>query len=117
MLSNCSCYLPDLTQRNHKLLNGEGAILRCNIVIEEHENGEVEVSATNPLLTIDKTDSTPQIAEMAREVSKRLKDAVDRLHAMGNEPSSLSAQLGPSRPHGGVSRNRVNARWKNNIPG
>ena len=112
-----SAYNPEIAYKVISLESHLGAILPCNIVIQEHENGEVEVSAANPLLTIDKTDSTSQIAEIAREVSRRLRDAVDRLHAMENEPSNSSAQRGPSPSYGGVSRNRINARWQNNILG
>lgn len=111
-----AAYNPEIAYKIISLESHLGAVLPCNIVIQEHENGEVEVSATNPLLTIDKTESTPQIAEIAREVSNRLRDAVDRLHAMGNEPSNSSARW-LSHPHGRVSRNRIDARWKNNILG
>lgn len=56
-----------------------GLMLPCNIVVQAHENGEVEVSAINPLETIDKATATKQLSGIAREVSARLRTAVDNL--------------------------------------
>ena len=109
-----TAYNPEIAYKVISLDSHLGAILPCNIVIQEHENGEVEVSALNPLLTIDKTESTPQIAEIAREVSNRLRDAVDGLHVTEKKPS---AQNRMSRPHGPLAGKRINARWKNQILG
>jgi uncharacterized protein (DUF302 family) len=57
-----------------------GLMLPCNVVIQEHENGEVEVSAVNPLEGIDKMNATDQLISIANEVSNRLRLAVDDLH-------------------------------------
>ena len=56
-----------------------GVMLPCNVVIQEHENGEVEVSAINPLDNIDKTLKTTQLASLANEVGNRLRTAIDDL--------------------------------------
>jgi uncharacterized protein (DUF302 family) len=56
-----------------------GVMLPCNIVIQEHENGEVEVSAINPAETLDK-ESFPNVADFAEQVSNRLRKAVDSIH-------------------------------------
>ena len=56
-----------------------GVMLPCNVVIQEHENGEVEVSAINPLDNIDKTLKTTQLAGLASEVGNRLRAAIDDL--------------------------------------
>jgi len=58
-----------------------GVMLPCNIVIQEHENGEIEVSAINPLESIDKTMSTPNLVELADKVTKRLRGAIDDLRS------------------------------------
>ena len=54
-----------------------GVLLPCNIVIQEHENGEVEISAINPLENLDTTLNTTQLADLAAEVGVRLRAAVD----------------------------------------
>lgn len=63
-----------------------GLMLPCNIVVQEHENGEVEISAINPMETIDKAISTTQLKDIATEVSNRLRVAVDDLHREFAEP-------------------------------
>ena len=57
-----------------------GVMLPCNIVVQEHENGEVEVSAINPLENIDKTFNTTARADLATEIGIRLRAAVDYIH-------------------------------------
>ena len=54
-----------------------GVMLPCNIVIQEHENGEVEVSAINPLENLDKSLDTTQLVGLATEIGVRLRAAVD----------------------------------------
>jgi len=55
-------------------------MLPCNVVVQEHENGDVEVSAATPLDRIDSQMSTAQLREIASEVDDRLRAAVDNLH-------------------------------------
>lgn len=71
---------PEFAYKAVSLESHLGLMLPCNIVVQEHENHEVEVSAVNPLETIDKTATTPQLTEIAHEVSHRLRAAVDNLH-------------------------------------
>lgn len=55
-----------------------GVFLPCNIVIEEHENGSVEVSAVSPLasmLAVENSNLKPILAE----VETRLKSVVNQL--------------------------------------
>jgi uncharacterized protein (DUF302 family) len=54
-----------------------GMMLPCNIVIQEHENGEVEVSAINPLEGLDNFSNTAQLINLALEVGIRLRAAID----------------------------------------
>jgi uncharacterized protein (DUF302 family) len=56
-----------------------GLMLPCNVVVQEHENHEIEVSAINPLETIDQATLTPQLTAIAEEVSNTLRAAVDNL--------------------------------------
>lgn len=54
-----------------------GVMLPCNVVIQEHENGEVEISAINPLEHIDRALNTTGLKDMAAEVGNRLRAAID----------------------------------------
>ena len=57
-----------------------GLMLPCNIVVQEHENGEVEVSAMNPLESIDKSFTTTNMVGIGDEVANRLRVAIDALY-------------------------------------
>ncbi len=74
-----------------------GVMLPCNIVVQEHENGEVEVSAVNPLETVDKSLRTTQVAILATEVGNRLRYAIDTLDHNHPEKSTdaLPTEQGP----------------------
>ena len=56
-----------------------GVMLPCNVTVQEHENGEVEVSAINPLQTLD-VQSFPHLKDLATEISHHLRAAIDDLH-------------------------------------
>ncbi|HET6541811.1 MAG TPA: DUF302 domain-containing protein [Chryseolinea sp.] len=60
-----------LSQESHML-----AMLPCNIVIQEHETGEVEVSANNPLEDLQKPIKTTYLVDLATEIGIRLRAAV-----------------------------------------
>ena len=57
-----------------------GLLLPCNILVQEHENGEVEVSAMNPLESIDKNMVTASLEFVAGKISDHLRTAVDSLY-------------------------------------
>jgi len=64
----------------YKAVNFEshiGLLLPCNIVIQELTNNEVDVSAINALDTIGRIDAAPELTDLAREVSNRLRTVVD----------------------------------------
>lgn len=54
-----------------------GVMLPCNVLVQEHE-GEVEVSAINPMQSIGVVGN-PELNQLAEEVSNRLKSALDRI--------------------------------------
>jgi len=56
-----------------------GLMLSCTIVIQEHENGEVEISAVNPMASIDKSILNPTVEDIAAETTARLRTAIDEL--------------------------------------
>ena len=70
-----------------------GVMLPCNVVVQEHENGEVEVSAINPIETVGRDTNTP-LRDLAAAVSDRLRIAVDGLHREKPEPYYTEALPG-----------------------
>jgi uncharacterized protein (DUF302 family) len=57
-----------------------GVMLPCNIVVQEHENGEVEVSAINPLENIERAFTSSPLRDLARDAGNPLREAIDNLH-------------------------------------
>jgi uncharacterized protein (DUF302 family) len=84
---------PNFAYKAISLESHMGVMLPCNIVVQEHENGEVEVSAINPLESLDKTLNTTALADLATEIGIRLRAAVDYIH---REPPKLVAHALPT---------------------
>lgn len=82
---------PELAYKAVSLESHLGLMLPCNVVVQEHENNEVEVSAISPLETIDRAVGTPQLTDIAHEVSTRLRMAVDNLHRDEHERPHVEA--------------------------
>jgi uncharacterized protein (DUF302 family) len=82
---------PEFAYKGITLESHFGLMLPCNIVVQEHENKEIEVSAISPLATIDEAMSTTQIVDIAKEVNNRLRAAVDDLHRDKPEPAHAEA--------------------------
>ncbi|HAW52426.1 MAG TPA: hypothetical protein DCX54_08900, partial [Flavobacteriales bacterium] len=66
----------------HKALTSEdkiGVFLPCNVIVEEHENGDVEVSAVDPIASMSsvKNDS---LGGIATEVQGKLKRVIENLN-------------------------------------
>jgi uncharacterized protein (DUF302 family) len=65
----------------HKVLTKEdkiGVFLPCNVVVEEHENGEIEVSAVDPIASMLAVENKG-IEELAKEVQQKLKRVIESL--------------------------------------
>ena len=56
-----------------------GAMLPCNVIIQEHENGKVEVSAVNPMTPMQAAEN-PALADIASEVNEKLKRVISSLN-------------------------------------
>jgi uncharacterized protein (DUF302 family) len=56
-----------------------GTMLPCNVVVQEHENGEVEVSAINPRENIERYFIASPLMDLASEVGNRLRKAIDNI--------------------------------------
>ena len=55
-----------------------GLLLPCNVVVQEHEEGKVEVSAVDPLGMMQMLEN-PDLKEVAQQVQERLQKVIDRL--------------------------------------
>ncbi|NGP88790.1 DUF302 domain-containing protein [Fodinibius halophilus] len=65
----------------HKALTAEdhiGLMLPCNVIVQEHENGEVEVSAVDPVASMQAIENEG-LGEVARNVQGLLQKVIDRL--------------------------------------
>ena len=83
ILSACN---PQFAYKAISLESHLGIMMQCNVVVQEHENGEVEVTAVNPLETLDMGIRTTLLNDLALEVGNRLRTAIDNLHRLKPEP-------------------------------
>jgi len=56
-----------------------GVLLPCNVIVEEHENGDVEVSAVDPILAMGVVENKT-VKDVAYEVQQKLKQVIDNLN-------------------------------------
>jgi uncharacterized protein (DUF302 family) len=69
---------PQLAHRALQLEDKIGTMLPCNVIVQQHDNGDVEVSAVDPAASMQAIDN-PGLAEVAQNVRDRLKRVVDSL--------------------------------------
>ena len=65
----------------HQALTSEdkvGVLLPCNIIVEEHADGKVEVAAVNPMVAM-KTVENESLAEVADMVTEKLQNVINRI--------------------------------------
>jgi len=65
----------------HKALLTEdkiGTMLPCNVIVEEHENGNVEISAVDPLASMEAVKND-ELNRIAKEVHDLLEKVINRL--------------------------------------
>ena len=65
----------------HKALTAEdkiGVMLPCNVIVEEHEDGQVEVSAVDPVASMQAVENE-ELHPIADEVRSRLQKVIDQL--------------------------------------
>ena len=55
-----------------------GVMLPCNVLVQEHTDGQVEVSAINPLTSIGSVKNN-NLENLASQVSDKLKKAIDNI--------------------------------------
>lgn len=65
----------------HKAVESErniGVLLPCSVVVQERENGEIEVAAVDPLASMMAVDN-PEVQEVATEIYRRLERVIENL--------------------------------------
>ena len=65
----------------YKALSSEehiGLMLPCNVIVQEHENGDVEVSAVDPVASMQAIENE-ELGDVAQNVRQMLKKVVDSL--------------------------------------
>lgn len=65
-----------------------GALYPCNVVVQEHEDGRVEVSAVDPLMMF-LTLHSPRAKEIALDASQKMQAVMKRL---GDRSSKIPAE-------------------------
>ena len=75
---------PALAYKAISLERHIGILLPCNIVVQDQENGQTEVSAINPMEALDQNMVTPSLELLAVEISARLRTAIDTIQARKN---------------------------------
>jgi uncharacterized protein (DUF302 family) len=65
----------------HQALQQEdkvGVMLPCNVIVEQHEDGSVEISAVDPVASMQAIDNS-ELTKIAGEVRARLRKVIDAL--------------------------------------
>jgi uncharacterized protein (DUF302 family) len=65
----------------YKALQAEdkiGTMLPCNVILQEIEDGKIEVAAVNPMASMQAVNN-PELKEIAEEITEKLKAIIDRL--------------------------------------
>ena len=65
----------------HKAVLSEknlGVLLPCNVILQENENGDIEVAAVNPLTSMAAVDNDV-VQEVAGEIKSRLEKVIESM--------------------------------------
>lgn len=73
ILGACS---PKLAFQAIEKENNIGVLLPCNVLVQQHDNGQVEISAVNPMETMLGVNN-PELESIAQEVSQKLQRSID----------------------------------------
>jgi uncharacterized protein (DUF302 family) len=91
---------PQLAYRALQLEDKIGTMLPCNVIVQEYQGGSVEVSAVDPVASMQAIDN-PGLAEVAKEVQARLKKSCRGLVAPSSTISPIARSPCLARPMGG----------------
>ena len=69
---------PPLANRALKIENKIGVMLPCNVIVQETENGQIEVSSIDPMASMAAVGNT-SLTAVAEEVSQKLQRVITSL--------------------------------------
>ena len=69
---------PPLANRALKIENKIGVMLPCNVIVQETENGQIEVSSIDPMASMAAAGNT-SLTAVAEEVSQKLQRVITSL--------------------------------------
>jgi uncharacterized protein (DUF302 family) len=69
---------PQLAHRALMLEDKIGTMLPCNVIVQQHADGAVEVSAVDPVASMQAIENTG-LADVAKEVRAKLKKVIEGL--------------------------------------
>ena len=69
---------PQLAHRALMLEDKIGTMLPCNVIVQQHTDGAVEVSAVDPVASMQAIEN-PRLAEVANEVRAKLQRVINGL--------------------------------------
>jgi uncharacterized protein (DUF302 family) len=72
---------PRMTHQALQVEDKIGTMLPCNVVVQELPNGSVEVSAVDPVASMQAIDN-PKLAEIASKVREMLRQVIDEINAV-----------------------------------
>jgi uncharacterized protein (DUF302 family) len=75
ILGACS---PQLAYRALQLEDKIGTMLPCNVIVQQHADGTIEVSAVDPVASMQAIEN-PALAEVAKEVRAKLGRVINGL--------------------------------------
>jgi len=79
-----TAFIPELSYQAISLDCHAGLMIPCPVIVQEHENGEIEISVSNPLEIIDLTSDITNLSSISRKLNYKLRTAIDHL-----DPSML----------------------------
>ncbi len=69
---------PSFAYKALQLENKIGTMLPCNVIVQEHDEGSVEVSAVDPIASMQAIEN-PELKDVAEQVQAKLKAVIERI--------------------------------------
>jgi len=69
---------PELTYRALKAEDKLGVLLPCNVIVQRQENGNVEVSAVDPVLSMEAIDHVV-VGQVVQDIRSHLRQVINEL--------------------------------------
>ena len=70
---------PSFAYKSLQVEDKIGTMLPCNVIVQERESGKIEVAAVDPTASMQAIEN-PSLKEIAAEVRRKLRKAIDQLN-------------------------------------